>query len=188
MTTEPSEHSTGSPLPHNVEEAVECFEHAGNLNAAVKKMIKSDAGKDPRTAKFTKALRSAVKSSRKDSLSQFVRNAYENYEEHLRVVLRNAHAAAIDPILDEIIESYAESFNESYTLDPATGEITVTDESSFTALGSAATSQVCQRIAEGPLPSNNFMKSTLYQALFDPNVLTMLGEKLGPEKLSGDAR
>lgn len=163
---------------YTTQDAVDCFINAKNLNASLKKIVKSEASKDPRTARFTKALKIAMKSPKDDAIPAFVEKALPDYTEHLFLVVRNAYAPLIEPILDAIITEYADNFNETYSIDPTSGVITVSSEDSFKQLGKQAIDSLVSQIDSAELPSNGFMKKAILYSLFDRSVLEELEKHL----------
>ena len=166
-------------FPYSTQDAVECFQNARNLNAAVKKILKSDTSNDTRTSRFCKALKSAIKSPKKEAIAAFVEKAIVDYEEYLFVVLRNAYAPLIDPILDTVIEEYADTFNETYSIDPMSGTISILNEETFKQIGEQALKAISSGTENSELPPNGFMKSAITYSLFDNAVLIELRECLG---------
>ena len=165
-------------IAYETSDAVECFANARNLNAAVKKIIKSDSSKDPKTARFSKALKTAIKSPKEDSISAFVERAREDYEEHLFLAIRHAYSEQLDQILDGVIEKHAEEFNNTYIVDPMTGTITISDEGSFKSIGEQAIKMITDSVDAADIPSNGFMKKTAVYSLFDRAVLEALEERV----------
>jgi hypothetical protein len=159
---------------YNPSDAVACFENAHHLNAAMKKIMKSDASKDPKTARYTKALRNTLKSPKSDALAAFVEKAIPDYEDHLLLTVRNSYAPLIEPILDGIIERHAEAFNDTYTVDSNTGAVTVTEEAAFKEIGFAALKELESEVEKADMPNNAFMKSVVANSLFDRAVLEEL--------------
>ncbi|NBW40408.1 hypothetical protein EBR25_05295 [bacterium] len=163
---------------YSVEDAVECFQNAKNINAAIKKIIKSDAAKDPSTLRFVKAFKSAIKYQKQEALTAFLESAFGEYDQHLFLVLRNSYSSLFEPVIDEIISEYADRFNETYEIDYSTNTISITVENEFKDLGQKAIEQLVAKISNADLPVNGFMKEATLYALFEPLVLEELAKRV----------
>lgn len=163
---------------YTVEDAVACFQNANNLNSAIKKIVKSEAAKDPRTLRFTKAFKAAIKFQKQESLTSFLEKAFGEYDQHLFLVLRNSFSSDLEPILDSIISEYADSFNETYAIDYSSGTIEITAEQDFQKLGDEAMNKLIAGLEQNGMPSNGFMKEATLYALFEPLVLEELEKRI----------
>lgn len=163
---------------YTVEDAVACFQNAKNLNSAIKKVVKSEAAKDPRTLRFTKAFKAAIKFQKEDTLSSFLEKAFGEYDQHLFLVLRNSFSTHLEPILDSIISEYADAFNDTYAIDYSSGTIEITDEQDFQKIGDEAMKKLILGLEQNEIPSNGFMKEASLYALFEPLVLKELEKRI----------
>lgn len=163
---------------YTVEDAVACFQNAKNLNSAIKKLVKSEAAKDPRTLRFTKAFKAAIRFQKKESLTVFLEKAFGEYDQHLFLVLRNSFSSHIEPILDSIISEYADAFNDTYAIDYSSGTIEITAEKDFHKLGEEAMKKLVAGLEQNDTPSNGFMKEATLYALFEPLVLAELEKRV----------
>lgn len=163
---------------YTVEDAVACFQNAKNLNSAIKKVVKSEAAKDPRTLRFTKAFKAAIKFQKEDILSSFLEKAFGEYDQHLFLVLRNSFSTHLEPILDSIISEYADAFNDTYAIDYSSGTIEITDEQDFQKIGDEAMKKLILGLEQNEIPSNGFMKEASLYALFEPLVLEELEKRI----------
>jgi hypothetical protein len=158
-------------LPYSVEDVQEALSKAKNLNAAVKKFLKVEVGRDVKAERFAKSMREVAGSS--DRLATFVKNSLPDYEAHLLVLTRHAYQEPFGSIAQEITDTFAEEFNATYTRNEK-GEPSITDKAGFKRIAGESLKRIEAGLEKGELPKNGFMKNVLVHWIFEKDLVDLV--------------
>ncbi len=158
-----------------MEEIVEVFRNAKNVNAAIKKILKQEVKRGSPEERFFKDFRNAVISARaSEAIDFFVRRHYPAGERYFMVVAGYVHDDAMVDISAKIIDQYAEEFNSTY--EQLESDIEIKDSAKFESIARQALQMVEDGLREHQLPVTPFLKNVLVNRLFTQEVI----EKLDP--------
>ena len=149
-------------------EILQTFEGAKNINAAFKKFLKNDAGKDQANLKFINGLKQIFASKDEGQKLAFLNKHLPDFEPHLLVVGRYAYVEPVDSVTEEVIIKFAEEFNTTYSKHDNGIEIL---NERFSQIVSEVMAIISQCYQNGHLPESNFMTSIILNSIFDADVL-----------------
>lgn len=149
-------------------EILQSFEGAKNINAAFKKFLKNDAGKDQNNLKFIKGLKQIFASRDEGQKLAFLNKHLPDFEPHFLVIGRYAYLEPVDAVTEEVITKFAEEFNTTYSKHDNGIEIL---NERFSQIVSEVMAIISQRYEDGQLPKSKFMTSIILNSIFDAEVL-----------------
>ena len=160
-------------LKTTVEEIVQAFSGAKNLNAALKNFLKREAQADPSVERFAKDFRAALSAVRPAaaalSMQAFIKKNHPTKELYFAAVARYAYPELFEATIGSVHEEYAEEFNRTYQ---ATDQgVNVTDRPKFQAIIKQVRKKVEAALVGAGLPCNNFLTNSFFLGIFEPNVL-----------------
>ena len=157
----------------NTEEVIEVFRNAGNINAAIKKILKQEVKRGSPEERFFKDFRNVVISPRaKELIESFVRKHYPAGERFFMVIAGYVHDEAMVDISSRIIDRYADDFNG--TFEQNSSGIEIRDRERFEALARQAVQMIEEGLKDHNLPRTAFLKNVLVNRLFTPEVIKEL--------------
>ena len=156
-------------LKYTFDEMREAVEGAKNLNAAIKKILKSESTLLPKSTKFLKELRTAC--GFKDPLRkiEYLRGKADDFETEILVVIGQAYFQPVSELTSEIANEYADKFNNTYYKDG--DSINITDKKTFEKIVNEVLLKIDQGLQKRALPVNGFMKNVMLKNIFDAEVL-----------------
>ncbi len=149
---------------------------AKNLNAAIKKYLKTDALKGSSEEKFLKKLKSLQSLKNPDSFLNFIEKTEEDKLECLENLTRYAYSDLIDNLVEEIIEKHSEDFNKTYSA--GVSEIKIEDEDSFVEIAKAVEKKIYTEIKNANIESADFMKDVISGSIYDGGILIEIRKRI----------
>jgi hypothetical protein len=156
-------------LKYTFDELQQAVEGAGNLNAAIKKILKSESSLAPKSTRFLKDFRVACAAKDPARKIEYLKAKAPEFETEILVVVGQAYSQHVAELTGEITTLYADKFNATYSQDGE--DLTVKDRKTFEKIVSEVMLGIDEGLKKRSLPSNGFMKNVMLQNIFDAEVL-----------------
>ncbi len=160
-------------LKTTVEEIVQGFSGAKNLNAALKNFLKREAQADPSIERFAKDFRAAASAVRPAAaalaIQAFIKKNHPAKELYFAAVARYAYPELFEATIGSIHQEYAEEFNRTYQTTEQ--GINVVDRAKFQSIIKQVRARVEAALTGAGLPCNNFLTNSFFLGIFEANVL-----------------
>lgn len=149
---------------------------AGNLNAALKSLLKREGRRGNTIEPFAKALRNIVARNQPNELRKYIEANYTSKPSHFLLLAAYAFPTVCNSTAEKVVTTYADAFNATYQR----GEsgITIIDSEKFKSIVAATIEITKADLSDARIPCNNFSIHMVLSTIFDSDVFAEVVERL----------
>ncbi len=156
-------------LETTIDDTVQTFLSARNLNAALKNFLKQEAKPDNDVERFSKDFRTIVSQGRPAMIRTYIEKNIADNEILFLALVRYAHPEFFTGTIQHVIDTYADTFNQTYERKDEL--LVVKDKTAFKAIVKSVDEFITSSLQKADMGSSLFVRKSLLVNIFDADVL-----------------